>query len=175
MVVDKLYDTTLLALLQNGKGKIKEQKRANFKWPVSGPFLPGFETTENKTIHWWLEEGDCDIFFFFLYCSIFQFLEPFCFSATIALISPVDMATKAQIFTGLTLASTPASSFQPSSSSSHSLCMVRKPLTTSFFGRVGMCLLLISFRRLVGSAYIFYLASFLLFIWLSTYTLVGCF
>ncbi|KAE8076593.1 hypothetical protein FH972_015230 [Carpinus fangiana] len=45
------------------------------------------------------------------------------------------MATKPQIFTGLTLASTPTSSFQPSSSSSHSLCMVRKPLTTSFFGR----------------------------------------
>ncbi|XP_018807462.1 membrane-associated 30 kDa protein, chloroplastic-like [Juglans microcarpa x Juglans regia] len=45
------------------------------------------------------------------------------------------MATKPQMFTGLTLASTPASSFQPSSSSSHSLCMVRKPLTTSFFGR----------------------------------------
>ncbi|XP_062173959.1 membrane-associated 30 kDa protein, chloroplastic [Alnus glutinosa] len=45
------------------------------------------------------------------------------------------MATQPQIFTGLTLASTPASLFQPSSSSSHSLCMVRKPLTTSFFGR----------------------------------------
>uniref|UniRef100_A0A2N9HQZ4 PspA/IM30 family protein n=1 Tax=Fagus sylvatica TaxID=28930 RepID=A0A2N9HQZ4_FAGSY len=51
------------------------------------------------------------------------------------------MAANPQIFTGLTLASTPASSFQPSSSSSssssssHSLCMVRKPLTTSFFGR----------------------------------------
>ncbi|KAF3944158.1 hypothetical protein CMV_029353 [Castanea mollissima] len=51
------------------------------------------------------------------------------------------MATKLQIFTGLTLASTPASTLQPSSSSSssssssHSLCMVRKPLTTSFFGR----------------------------------------
>ncbi|XP_023918129.2 membrane-associated protein VIPP1, chloroplastic [Quercus suber] len=46
------------------------------------------------------------------------------------------MATKLQIFTGLTLPSSPASSLQPSSSSSsHSLCMVRKPLTTSFFGR----------------------------------------
>ncbi|KAL6214443.1 hypothetical protein ACLB2K_013877 [Fragaria x ananassa] len=44
------------------------------------------------------------------------------------------MATKLQIFTGLTLASTPASS----SSSSTSLSMVRRPLTTSFFnGGVG--------------------------------------
>ncbi|CAN6707268.1 unnamed protein product [Malus baccata var. baccata] len=48
------------------------------------------------------------------------------------------MATKSQIFTGLTMASTPASSFQASSSSSNSLSMVRKPLTTSFFnGGVG--------------------------------------
>ncbi|KAL6210868.1 hypothetical protein ACLB2K_016098 [Fragaria x ananassa] len=44
------------------------------------------------------------------------------------------MATKLQIFTGLTMASTPASS----SSSSTSLSMVRRPLTTSFFnGGVG--------------------------------------
>ncbi|KAM1635185.1 hypothetical protein ACFX1S_013342 [Malus domestica] len=43
------------------------------------------------------------------------------------------MATKWQIFTGLSMASTPASSFQASSSSSSGLCMVRKPLTTSFF------------------------------------------
>ncbi|KAG7996518.1 hypothetical protein I3843_01G164600 [Carya illinoinensis] len=48
------------------------------------------------------------------------------------------MSAKVHIFTGLTLASAPASSFQLSSSSSHSLCMVRKPLTTSFFGRGGM-------------------------------------
>ncbi|XP_040986678.1 membrane-associated 30 kDa protein, chloroplastic-like [Juglans microcarpa x Juglans regia] len=47
------------------------------------------------------------------------------------------MSAKVHIFTGLTLASAPASSFQPSSSSSHSLCMVRKPLMTSFFGRGG--------------------------------------
>ncbi|KAB2611238.1 membrane-associated 30 kDa protein [Pyrus ussuriensis x Pyrus communis] len=48
------------------------------------------------------------------------------------------MATKSQIFTGLTMASTPASSFLASSSSSNSLSMVRKPLTTSFFnGGVG--------------------------------------
>ncbi|KAF5452579.1 hypothetical protein F2P56_027559, partial [Juglans regia] len=65
----------------------------------------------------------------------FFFLEPFCFSATNWTDFNSKMATKPQMFTGLTLASTPASSFQPSSSSSHSLCMVRKPLTTSFFGR----------------------------------------
>ncbi|ONI29587.1 hypothetical protein PRUPE_1G203200 [Prunus persica] len=48
------------------------------------------------------------------------------------------MATKLQIFTGFPMASTPASSFQASSSSSYSLAMVRKPLTTSFFnGGVG--------------------------------------
>ncbi|BFG15855.1 membrane-associated 30 kDa protein chloroplastic [Prunus yedoensis var. nudiflora] len=48
------------------------------------------------------------------------------------------MATKSQIFTGFPMASTPASSFQASSSSSYSLAMVRKPLTTSFFnGGVG--------------------------------------
>ncbi|KAF3451022.1 hypothetical protein FNV43_RR07111 [Rhamnella rubrinervis] len=44
------------------------------------------------------------------------------------------MATKSQIFTGVTLASTPASSFQASSSSSNTQCVVNKPLTTSFFG-----------------------------------------
>ncbi|XP_062007364.1 membrane-associated 30 kDa protein, chloroplastic-like isoform X2 [Rosa rugosa] len=48
------------------------------------------------------------------------------------------MATKSQIFTGLTMASTtPASSFQASSSSSSSsstsLSMVRRPLAASFF------------------------------------------
>ncbi|CAL2229784.1 unnamed protein product [Prunus armeniaca] len=48
------------------------------------------------------------------------------------------MATKLQIFTGFPMASTPASSFQASSSISYSLAMVRKPLTTSFFnGGVG--------------------------------------
>ncbi|KAI5351244.1 PREDICTED: membrane-associated [Prunus dulcis] len=48
------------------------------------------------------------------------------------------MATKLQIFTGFPMASTPASSFQASSSSSYSLAMARKPLTTSFFnGGVG--------------------------------------
>ncbi|XP_008222456.1 PREDICTED: membrane-associated 30 kDa protein, chloroplastic [Prunus mume] len=48
------------------------------------------------------------------------------------------MATKLQIFTGFPMASRPASSFQASSSSSYSLAMVRKPLTTSFFnGGVG--------------------------------------
>ncbi|KAH0992169.1 hypothetical protein GBA52_003652 [Prunus armeniaca] len=48
------------------------------------------------------------------------------------------MATKLHIFTGFPMASTPASSFQASSSSSYSLAMVRKPLTTSFFnGGVG--------------------------------------
>ncbi|KAL5576237.1 hypothetical protein UlMin_017936 [Ulmus minor] len=44
------------------------------------------------------------------------------------------MAAKVQIFTGLTLASTPASTFQPSSSSSNTLCVVKKPPMTSFFG-----------------------------------------
>ena len=82
---------------------------------------------------------------------IYQFLEPLCF----VVISPITiMAANPQIFTGLTLASTPASSFQSSSSSSssssHSLCMVRKPLTTSFFGRGGMCLLILSFFGLMG-------------------------
>ncbi|KAJ7980654.1 membrane-associated 30 kDa protein, chloroplastic-like [Quillaja saponaria] len=43
------------------------------------------------------------------------------------------MAAKSQIFTVLSLASTHASSCQLSSSSS--LCAVKKPLTTSFFGR----------------------------------------
>ncbi|KAH7547570.1 membrane-associated 30 kDa protein, chloroplastic [Ziziphus jujuba] len=48
------------------------------------------------------------------------------------------MAAKLQIFTGLTLASTPASSFQASSSSlslsTNTHCVVKRPLTTSFFG-----------------------------------------
>nr|XP_011465137.1 PREDICTED: membrane-associated protein VIPP1, chloroplastic-like [Fragaria vesca subsp. vesca] len=43
------------------------------------------------------------------------------------------MAIKSQIFTGLAMASTPASSFQASSSSPTTLSMVRRPLTTSFF------------------------------------------
>ncbi|KAF4373300.1 hypothetical protein CsatB_021373 [Cannabis sativa] len=42
------------------------------------------------------------------------------------------MAAKPQIFTGLTLASTPASS--SSSTNSLRLCVVKRPLTTSFFG-----------------------------------------
>ncbi|KAL6225479.1 hypothetical protein ACLB2K_004329 [Fragaria x ananassa] len=43
------------------------------------------------------------------------------------------MAIKSQIFTGLAMASTPASSFQVSSSSPTTLSMVRRSLTTSFF------------------------------------------
>ncbi|XP_028794375.1 membrane-associated 30 kDa protein, chloroplastic [Neltuma alba] len=45
------------------------------------------------------------------------------------------MATKLQMFTGVPLASTPPTSlFQVCSSSSNSLYVLRKPLTTSFFG-----------------------------------------
>lgn len=124
----------------------------------TGP--PGFVNTETleilKTIHW--REAILISSSFSIFGTILWFPNN-CgdFSC--------KMATKPQIFTGLTLASTPTSSFQPSSSSSHSLCMVRKPLTTSFFGRGGMCLLLTLLHGLVGRSEIFFLVQFFSSFW----------
>ncbi|KAK9288557.1 hypothetical protein L1049_017016 [Liquidambar formosana] len=96
--------------------------------PVQSIPVGVLKITENKNTHIRFEENQEVI----LASSIQNFSDYCCFSACVSTLLVLEMAIKLQIFTGLNTA------LLPPSSSTNSLCIIKRPLTTSFLnGGVG--------------------------------------